>query len=289
MIYKRYIDARAFYNVTYSILLKHEAQNTLPLGNVVLGNKGGEATGWRNVNNWYMATISDDVGEILLVAIMTPPHNITMYENNNKPNDEALNLLVDKLIEENISVPGITSENNLAQRFASLYTKKMDMNYEVFKNMRIYELREVNKKIPLVGKIRNAKPEDIFYIPYWYNAFISDCKMHGQSIADDFVAIERAISRGMLFILEDNGIPVSMASATREVITGRSVGMVYTPPFYRGRGYASFCVAQVSQLVLDMGYKYVSLFTDLANPISNSIYQKIGYKPICDYQEIHFK
>lgn len=79
-----------------------------------------------------------------------------------------------------------------------------------------------------------------------------------------------------------------MASALREIITGRCIGMVYTPPYFRKSGYASSCVAQVSKLVLDMGYKYASLFTNLANPISNSIYQKIGYKPICDYNELVF-
>jgi predicted GNAT family acetyltransferase len=30
------------------------------------------------------------------------------------------------------------------------------------------------------------------------------------------------------------------------------------------------------------------LFTDLANPTSNSIYQKIGYRPVFDICEIEF-
>jgi uncharacterized protein len=67
-----------------------------------------------------------------------------------------------------------------------------------------------------------------------------------------------------------------------------SISLVYTPPPYRGRGYASNCVAALSQHLLDEGWKKCSLVTDLANPVSNSIYQKIGYRPVCDFTEYLF-
>lgn len=66
------------------------------------------------------------------------------------------------------------------------------------------------------------------------------------------------------------------------------VNAVYTPPHYRGKGYATSCVASLSQHLLNSGYKFCSLFTDLANPVSNSIYMKIGYRPVCDYDEYKF-
>ena len=79
------------------------------------------------------------------------------------------------------------------------------------------------------------------------------------------------------FFLEDeNGIPVSMAGFTREMETAIGVAFVFTPPYFRGKGYASSCVAKLSQVALDRGYKRCVLYTDLLNPTSNSIYQKIG-------------
>ncbi len=288
MTYKRFYDAKAFYDATYSILLKHEAQNSLPLGNVVIGNNGGEPDGWRNTENWVMSTVSDDAGKILLVSIMTPPYNITMYETDNLPNDEALNCLCDNIFKDNIKVPGITSENVLAERFAKIYTNKMNMKYKVHENMRIYILNEVNKDIPIIGHLRKAEKRDMCFLPYWHNGFNSDCDLGSQDLNEAVKNIERAIEHGMLFILEDNGVPVTMAAAQREIINGRCVGLVYTPPYFRKNGYATSCVAQVSQKVLDMGYRYVSLFTDLSNPTSNSIYQKIGYRPVCDYNEVRF-
>lgn len=288
MIYKRYSDAKEFYKETFSILMKHEAQNSLPLGNAVIGNNGGESEGWRNTKNWFMATVTDDGGNILFVSIMTPPFNITLYETDNLSNDEALECLCENMIKESIAVPGVTSENRLAERFAKTYTKKAGMGYQVHKNMRIYTLDRVDENIPVVGIIRKAEKKDLCFLPYWHSAFTLDCDLGSESLDEAASAVVRAIDREMLFVLENAGTPVSMASALREIITGRCIGMVYTPPYFRKSGYASSCVAQVSKLVLDMGYKYASLFTNLANPISNSIYQKIGYKPICDYNELMF-
>ncbi|HJW22008.1 MAG TPA: GNAT family N-acetyltransferase, partial [Candidatus Limnocylindrales bacterium] len=69
---------------------------------------------------------------------------------------------------------------------------------------------------------------------------------------------------------------------------GIRVGPVYTPPELRGRGYASNLVAGVSQLQLDAGRTFVFLFTDLANPTANKIYQEIGYEPVNDVDEYEF-
>lgn len=97
------------------------------------------------------------------------------------------------------------------------------------------------------------------------------------------------IASKKLYILEDNGIPVSMAGYTREMQTAIGVAFVYTPPYERGKGYATSIVAQISQLALDKGFIKCVLYTDLANPTSNSIYQKIGYMPICDSLQLKFE
>ena len=79
-----------------------------------------------------------------------------------------------------------------------------------------------------------------------------------------------------------------MALKIRPTPHGISVGGVYTPPEQRRHGYASSCVAALSQQLLDAGCEFCSLFTDLGNPTSNDIYQQIGYRPVCDTQEILF-
>jgi hypothetical protein len=83
----------------------------------------------------------------------------------------------------------------------------------------------------------------------------------------------------------DDGRPVSMAAWAGRTGRGVRVNFVYTPPEYRRRGFASACVADLTQHLLAEGHAFCCLFTDLANPTSNSIYQKIGYRPVCDVSD----
>ena len=58
---------------------------------------------------------------------------------------------------------------------------------------------------------------------------------------------------------------------------GVRVGYFYTPPKLRGRGSASRIVAFLSQEMLDAGCAFCVLYTDLSNPTSNAMYQRVGY------------
>ena len=65
-------------------------------------------------------------------------------------------------------------------------------------------------------------------------------------------------------------------------------GETAAKPEHRGRGYASGCVAALSQAMLDRGKRFCALYTDLSNPISNKIYQNVGYRPIVDCSMVSF-
>lgn len=102
------------------------------------------------------------------------------------------------------------------------------------------------------------------------------------------IVVNRAINAGNYFVWDDNGV-VAMAGRTRPTRAGITIGPVYTPPKFRRRGYATALVAELSQLLLDEGREFVTLFTDLANPTSNKIYQQIGFRPVCDFAEYRFQ
>ena len=98
----------------------------------------------------------------------------------------------------------------------------------------------------------------------------------------------KSIKDQNIFLLLEEGKPVSMVQKAGKTPNGNLVNLVYTPPSLRRRGYATECVAKLSKHLLEEGNKYCFLFTDLANPTSNSIYQKIGYRPIIDFDQIEF-
>ena len=64
------------------------------------------------------------------------------------------------------------------------------------------------------------------------------------------------------------------------------IGVVYTPPEHRRRGSDRLVWARRGDATPRPLVCF--LFTDLANPVSNAIYLKVGYRPVTDFEEIDF-
>jgi len=85
------------------------------------------------------------------------------------------------------------------------------------------------------------------------------------------------------------GAAVSLAGVSRPTAGVVRVAPVYTPPDHRGRGYGGAVTAAVSQAALDASASHVVLFTDLANPASNALYRRLGYRPVEDRVVLRFE
>jgi len=278
-------DVRDFYKLTYDVLMRHEAQNIIPLGNIIIGYEGKDKTSWRDPANWFMATINDASG-ICLTAVMTPPKNLTLYATDNKNNPNAIVCLIEGMSQAGVSIPGVMAEKSLAEMFAQQYTAKHGgLAATINTSQRIYELSEVNPAIPKAN-LRLAQESDMPFLPYWDAGFFSDCFDEPPTVGEDIEPYRHIIRSNRVYIMEDKGVPVTMAKISRDLQTVCAIGYVYTPPYFRRKGYATACVAAISQIGLERGFSKCVLYTDLANPTSNSIYQKIGYRPICESLEI---
>jgi hypothetical protein len=160
------------------------------------------------------------------------------------------------------------------------------MQYQLAEQLTIYELQSVAIPTTDRGRLRVASQEDFELVARWWYAAHMD--MFGKADADeDRKGAKDRIADSDVFLWDDGG-PVSMACKTRPTRHGICVGMVYTPPEARCRGYATACVGELSRTLLGSGWDFCSLFADVLNPISNSIYQKIGYRPIGNFTEYKF-
>jgi predicted GNAT family acetyltransferase len=100
-------------------------------------------------------------------------------------------------------------------------------------------------------------------------------------------AVERSMREKRLYVWDDKGLR-SIATWNAPTTHGVRITLVYTPPEFRGKGYASACVAALSHAMLNSGRKICYLFTDLSNPVSNHVYQRIGYVSVRDFAEYRF-
>lgn len=280
MKFHLYEDINKYIDDVMDYLAAHEIQSNMIISNCLRAKNG------MDTSNWFLGTIKDSEGELKIATIMTPPHNLLLYEHY-PINDEAVELLAHEMESIRIPIPGVLADKSLAARFTDKYTSISGRRIKDKKNLRIYRL-DKSKEIPLSsGRMRPADHKDLYYLPYWSIGFNQDCGHPVENITNTVEKVKRMLDEKTLFIWEDD-VPVSQAAIGRRTLNGAVVNAVYTPPHYRGKGYASSCVANLSRHALESGYKFCSLFTDLSNPISNSIYMKMGYQPVCDYDEYSF-
>ena len=152
----------------------------------------------------------------------------------------------------------------------------------------IYRLESVNQLDYARGMLRSATDSDTTLLISWLQGFMSGIYGNvSKATAESALhhLIQQPKDRSKLFIWEVDGVPVTMAGYTGATSNGFRVSYVYTPTEFRRNDYASACTAMVSQQVLDMGKKYCFLYTDLDNPTTNHIYQKIGYELVCTVKQ----
>jgi GNAT superfamily N-acetyltransferase len=149
----------------------------------------------------------------------------------------------------------------------------------VHTRMRLFRLAGLRAPDPLPpGSARVAEHADLDLLVDWTAAFGAETGTGAEgarSVADK-------LAYGGMMIWESGAGPVAMASLTRHVAGVCRVGSVYTPPRHRRSGYGGAITTAVSQRALDSGAAEVVLYTDLANPTSNALYQRLGYQPVED-------
>jgi RimJ/RimL family protein N-acetyltransferase len=143
----------------------------------------------------------------------------------------------------------------------------------------IHELRKAPVYPDVEGAARPVTWEDYDLYVAWYLAF------HNEAIPSDPVPthdqMRKRLSEHKVLFWEVDGHPVSLASCSRGTRNGGGIGLVYTPPVHRKRGYAGAVTAAVSDIIFASGKSMVFLYTNLDNSSSNHCYQKIGFQQIC--------
>jgi uncharacterized protein len=272
VILKQFHNAKEYLNRVEDFLMKDEALNILPLGIIYSLAESEENT------DSLLVLIEDENGSQLVMIRTTK--KLVVYGEGAKL-DKAINKAVDYLIDNKIEIPGVIGPIKIATRFAEQWEKMNKSSIKVSMNQRLYRLDKVNEVEVCEGRFRVAVSGDLDTAAEWTYDFTAEA-LEGISMEAATAHAEYSIRESILYLWED-GVPVSIASKAKSTKNGVVLNLVYTPLELRGKGYATNCVAALSQKLLNDGYKFCSLFTDLSNPTSNDIYSKIGYNPIADF------
>ena len=223
--------------------------------------------------------------EVVATAIWTPPWSVVLSEVDDL---RAIDALAAAFGGDPLG--GVNAPVEHAEAFAQAWSARAGGTYRFSTSQRSYALDAVIPPHDVHGSLRRARAEDRDRMVDWMFAF-DDEAMGSEAGRREMVELVDAMLTSPArtgYLWDVDGEPVSMCQAVGRTPHGIRIGAVYTPPGQRRRGYASAITAAVSQEQLDRGLQWCFLFTDLANPTSNHIYQAIGYRPIRDFQLIRF-
>ena len=161
----------------------------------------------------------------------------------------------------------------------------MGRDYQLHVGMRLFRNSRVIDPPTAPGSLRIATVDDLPLMTEWVDAFGRE--IH-ESFTDPARAARLAIEEGRLHFWEVDDEPRSICAWQGPTPNSVRIGLVYTPKQFRGHGYASNAVAELTRRQLLAGRACCTLFTDVRNPTSNSVYQKIGYKPVADFEHVKF-
>lgn len=277
---ERFATAPAFLEVASAFLGEREAEHNLILG--ICANLTADP-GFP-VAPPYLAAVSR-AGQIVAAAVMTPPWNLVLSCSDDPI---AMDALAGDLDAARVAVPGTTGPVEEARAFAAAWCGPHGLVSQRAVAERVYQLERVVPPVGVAGRVRIATEVDRDLLIEWVDAFLGEA-LERRNPDEATVLVDRSFRSGTrTWYLWEDGEPVSVAASGGPTPNGIRIGPVYTPPERRRHGYASAVTAATSQAELDNGRRFIFLFTDLANPTSNKIYQQIGYEPVIDVDQLAF-
>jgi predicted GNAT family acetyltransferase len=182
-------------------------------------------------------------------------------------------------------LPGVVGEAGTVAAFAGRFATLCKVGAEPVEGQRLYRLGTLAEPVGVPGTLRLAEAREAAIAEDWGKGFDRDT-----GDGHDGAAISRAyLAAGRLYFWEVDGRPVATISRQVSVAGTVRLSFVYTPPEHRRRGYAAACTAALSRLCLETDATSCVLFTQLSNPTSNSVYQRIGFEPLMEIVRYRFR
>ncbi len=271
-------DVEEYLAAAGNMLRSDPAQNTLMLTiSETLRARGEHAFGQAGpLFGWW-----HEAGGVTAALLQTPPFPVVITS---MP-EQATTALAEVLAGRGWEPGGVNAPAGTARGFAAAWQAQTGQDASVQRRSRLFRLAGLEQPAGVPGQPRAAGPGDRDLLVAWFDAFGAEVGETNSRAGD---MVDDRLGYGGLTLWEDGGQPVSLAGRNRAVAGQIRVGPVYTPPGQRGRGYGGAVTAAITRAALDAGAAEVLLFTDLANPTSNALYQRLGYRPVSDFLVLAF-
>ena len=218
---------------------------------------------------WFGGVSTDE--KIIGCGIHAHPDGLVLTE---LP-EEALPYIVKSLGPLRNQLCRVYGPVDTAEKFAELWGEIVNVAPQIQSRWHIYRATHlIPPRNGAQGYLRSGNIADSKLVRKWGRAYGEE--IPAQLDIADFM--NRKLDSGDLYIWE-NGSPMTLVTLSGRTDHGIKISAVYTPPEYRGHGYASAAVIAIGQSMLDIGMRWITLSAEIDNP-AERVYQRIGFEII---------
>lgn len=232
--------------------------------------------------DWWLV-VEDEAGVAVGLGMGQPPGELRQIYLLQLPED-ALEPLAEALAARSVEISLVNGVRPTVDRFAALWAERRHTRVVVDAPIRLYELGALIEPPPVSGRLRAPLPDELPLVARWLSDFHAEAAIQGgrdvppdSPVPDD---LAEQVAVGRFAVWADGGHPVHLTGHQPARFGVARIGPVYTPAEFRGHGYAAAAVATISRQLRQTSR--VCLFTDFGNPVSNALYERLGYVPVAD-------
>jgi GNAT superfamily N-acetyltransferase len=200
----------------------------------------------------------------------------------------AAELVAEELYARDRPPPGANGDPEAARAFVLAWRRLTGATWEQADAALLYVLDTLEPPTGVPGGLRLATGADLDLVSAWADDFVAEARAPGMTGKQRDV-VARRISAGEILLWTVDDEAVAIAAVSPAVGGVARVNLVYTPPDLRGRGYGAAVSAGVTRTALERGVDVCMLYADVANPASNAVYQRIGYREHCESVVLRFR
>jgi predicted GNAT family acetyltransferase len=154
----------------------------------------------------------------------------------------------------------------------------------VQKHRVIYRCQKVNDQFSYApGELQMASMHDFSELVKMSVKFTKDFDGADSTHEQMAATVIKCIETNSLYQWVCNNRICSIVQGEREEYDFPVIRHFYTDTAFRGKGFGASIVHRVTKGLLDVGFEYCMLTADAKNPISNKVFQKVGYESTGEY------
>lgn len=198
----------------------------------------------------------------------------------------AVKLIAEDVAARDSQPKGLVGPLAQCEVFARAWRQRTGRAHVLRFHLRHFELTGSPAPSVARGRLRMPETSEHALLGDWHVAFIEELALP-DAVPQARRNVMQRIEGGLVRVWDDGGVMAFAGFGEGARATAR-IAPVYTPPHCRGRGYASALVSELSRELFASGKRAIFLTTDVANPTSNNIYRRIGFRPVADHFQFEF-